>query len=154
MDDLTFYKYAIILILNMHNTLTHMQKILDNFGITVSSICAIHCILLPLLLILSPYIELAFFTSHEFHETLLYFILPTSLLAFILGCRKHNDDIVKLGGICAIFVLLIAISLHDIDEVLSVILTLFASTLLIFTHLRNRDLCSKEHFSCHKDLNS
>jgi hypothetical protein len=134
----------------MHNTLTYMQKILDNFGITVSSICAIHCILLPVLLILSPYIELAFFTSHEFHETLLYFILPTSLMAFILGCRKHNDDIVKLGGICAIFVLLIAISLHDLNEVLSIILTLFASTLLIFTHLRNRSLCLDEHYSCHK----
>ena len=90
-----------------------MQKILDNFGLTVSAVCAIHCILLPVLIILSPYIEMAFFTSHEFHETLMYFILPTSLIAFTLGCRKHNDDIVKLGGICAIFVLLIAIALHE-----------------------------------------
>ncbi len=126
-----------------------MQKILDNFGLTVSAVCAIHCILLPVLLILSPYIELAFFTSHEFHETLMYFILPTSLVAFTLGCRKHNDDIVKLGGICAIFVLLIAISLHEFSEVLSVILTLFASSLLIFTHLRNRTLCSKKEYCCH-----
>ncbi len=126
-----------------------MQKILDNFGLTVSAVCAIHCILLPILIILSPYIELAFFTSHEFHETLMYFILPTSLIAFTLGCRKHNDDIVKLGGICAIFVLLIAISLHEFSEVLSVILTLFASSLLIFTHLRNRNLCEKNEYCCH-----
>ena len=126
-----------------------MQKILDNFGITVSAVCAIHCILLPLLIILSPYIELAFFTSHEFHETLMYFIFPTSLIAFTLGCRKHNDDIVKLGGICAIFVLLIAISLHEFSETLSVVLTLFASSLLIFTHLRNRNLCAKEEYCCH-----
>ena len=126
-----------------------MQKILDNFGITVSAVCAIHCILLPLLIILSPYIELAFFTSHEFHETLMYFIFPTSLIAFTLGCRKHNDDIVKLGGILAIFVLLIAISLHEFSETLSIILTLFASSLLIFTHLRNRALCAKKEYCCH-----
>ncbi len=127
-----------------------MQKILDNFGITVSALCAIHCILLPILIILSPYIELAFITSHEFHETLMYFILPTSVIAFTIGCRKHNDDIVKLGGICAIFVLLIAIALHDFSEILSILLTLFASTLLIFTHLRNRTLCSEEKYSCHE----
>ena len=127
-----------------------MQKILDNFGITVSALCAIHCILFPILIILSPYIELAFITSHEFHETLMYFILPTSVIAFTIGCRKHNDDIVKLGGICAIFVLLIAIALHDFSEILSILLTLFASTLLIFTHLRNRTLCSEEKYSCHE----
>ncbi len=126
-----------------------MQKILDNFGLTISAVCAIHCILLPVLIILSPYIELAFFTSHEFHETLMYFILPTSLIAFTLGCKKHNDDIVKLGGICAIFVLLIAILLHEFSETLSVVLTLFASSLLIFTHLRNRTLCAQKEYCCH-----
>ncbi len=125
-----------------------MQRILDNFGLTISAACAIHCILLPVLVILSPYIELAFFTSHEFHETLMYFILPTSLVAFTMGCKKHNDDIVKLGGICAIFVLLIALSLHEFSETLSIILTLFASSLLIFTHLRNRTLCAEKDHCC------
>ena len=117
-----------------------MQRIFDNFGLTVSAACAIHCILLPVLLILSPYIELTFFTSHEFHETLMYFILPTSLIAFTMGCKRHNDDIVKLGGICGIFILLLAIALHEFSEIVSVIMTLFASSVLIFTHLRNRTL--------------
>ncbi|MBT3697936.1 MAG: MerC domain-containing protein [Gammaproteobacteria bacterium] len=127
-----------------------MQRILDNFGLTISAACAIHCILLPILLILSPYIELTFFTSHGFHESLMYFILPTSVIAFTLGCKRHNDDMVKLGGICGIFVLLIAIALHEFSEPLSIILTLFASSLLIFTHLRNRTLCSNHDYSCHK----
>jgi hypothetical protein len=132
------------------DTFVSMQRILDNFGLTISAACAIHCILLPILLILSPYIELTFITSHGFHESLMYFILPTSLIAFTLGCKRHNDDMVKLGGICGIFVLLIAISLHDFSEALSIILTLFASSLLIFTHLRNRTLCSNHDYSCHK----
>ena len=127
-----------------------MQRILYNFGLTISAACAIHCILLPIMLILSPYIELTFFTSHGFHESLMYFILPTSLIAFTLGCKRHNDDMVKLGGICGIFVLLIAIVLHEFSEPLSIILTLFASSLLIFTHLRNRTLCSNHDYSCHK----
>ena len=132
------------------DTFVSMQRILDNFGLTISAACAIHCILLPILLILSPYIELTFITSHGFHESLMYFILPTSIIAFTLGCKRHNDDMVKLGGICGIFVLLIAIVLHDFSEALSIILTLFASSLLIFTHLRNRTLCSNHDYSCHK----
>ena len=132
------------------DTFVSMQRILDNFGLTISAACAIHCILLPILLILSPYIELTFITSHGFHESLMYFILPTSVIAFTLGCKRHNDDMVKLGGICGIFVLLIAIALHDFSEALSIILTLFASSLLIFTHLRNRTLCSNHDYSCHK----
>ena len=127
-----------------------MQRIFDNFGLTVSAACAIHCILLPVLLILSPYIELTFFTSHEFHETLMYFILPTSLIAFTMGCKRHNDDIVKLGGKCGIFILLLAIALHEYSEIISIIMTLFASSVLIFTHLRNRTLCSHEEYNCHK----
>ena len=124
-----------------------MQKIIDNLGITISAACAIHCVLLPAILIIAPY---SFLASHEFHETLIYFILPCAAIAFTLGCKRHNDDMVKLGGICGIFVLLIAIALHDFSEALSIILTLFASSLLIFTHLRNRTLCSNHDYSCHK----
>ena len=65
-----------------------MQKIIDNIGITISAACAIHCVLLPAILIIAPY---SFFASHEFHETLIYFILPFAAIAFYLGCRKHGD---------------------------------------------------------------
>jgi len=44
----------------------------------------------------------------------------------------------------------IAIALHEFSEIVSVIMTLFASSVLIFTHLRNRTLCSHEDYNCHK----
>mgnify|MGYP006261825417 CR=1 FL=1 len=71
-----------------------MQKIIDNLGITISAVCAIHCIFLPVIFIIAPY---SFLSSHEFHEVLIYFIIPSAFVAFVLGCRKHGDKIVAEG---------------------------------------------------------
>ena len=73
-----------------------MQKIIDNLGITISSVCAIHCLLLPAIFLIAPY---SFLASHEFHEALIYFILALCFgIAFVLGCRRHKDTRVAVMG--------------------------------------------------------
>ena len=79
-----------------------MQKIIDNLGITISSVCAIHCLLLPAIFLIAPY---SFLASHEFHEALIYFILPCALIAFVLGCRRHKDTKVAVMGTLGIILL-------------------------------------------------
>ena len=133
-----------------------MQKIIDNLGITISAVCAIHCIFLPVIFIIAPY---SFLSSHEFHEVLIYFIIPSAFVAFVLGCRKHGDKIVAAMGTIGILLLLTALLLHNTfhadqhsEELLSVITTVCGSVLLIFSHLRNRRLCMQEEYSCHNDI--
>ena len=130
-----------------------MQKIIDNFGITISSVCAIHCVLLPAIFIIAPY---SFLASHEFHEALIYFILPCAAIAFTLGCRKHGDIKVALMGSFGIILLASSILLHEIfhseehsEELTTVLITVAGSIMLILSHLRNRKLCLKEDFACH-----
>ena len=130
-----------------------MQKIIDNLGITISSVCAIHCVLLPAIFIIAPY---SFLASHEFHEALIYFILPCAAVAFTLGCRKHGDIKVALMGSFGIILLASSILLHDIfhsdehsEELMTVLITVAGSIMLILSHLRNRKLCLKEEFACH-----
>ena len=130
-----------------------MQKIIDNLGITVSSVCAIHCVLLPAIFIIAPY---SFLASHEFHEALIYFILPCAAIAFTLGCRKHGDIKVALMGSFGIILLASSILLHEIfhseehsEELTTVLITVAGSIMLILSHLRNRKLCLKEEFACH-----
>jgi uncharacterized membrane protein YeaQ/YmgE (transglycosylase-associated protein family) len=136
----------------IHNTT--MQKIIDNLGITISSLCAIHCVFLPAIFIVAPY---SFLASHEFHEALIYFILPCALVAFVLGCKKHGDIRVVVTGTIGILILGSALLLHDIhhaDEehegLLSIIVTVIGSLVLIMSHLRNRKLCAEHEFECHK----
>ena len=130
-----------------------MQKIIDSLGITISSVCAIHCLLLPAIFIIAPY---SFLASHEFHEALIYFILPCAAIAFTLGCRKHGDIKVALMGSFGIILLASSILLHEIfhseehsEELTTVLITVAGSIMLILSHLRNRKLCLKEDFACH-----
>ncbi len=134
---------------------TEMQKIIDNLGITISAVCAIHCVLLPVIFIIAPY---SFLASHEFHEVLIYFIIPSALVAFVMGCKKHGDKLVAFMGATGILLLILALSMHSIlhaeqhsEESLGIIITISGSILLVFSHLRNRKLCMKEEYSCHEN---
>ena len=131
-----------------------MQKIIDNLGITISSVCAIHCLLLPAIFLIAPY---SFIASHEFHETLIYFILPCALIAFVLGCRKHGDKKVAIMGTIGIVLLASAVILHETfhsdqhsDSLISVLITVMGSVILIFSHIRNRKLCAQHDYECHE----
>ena len=131
-----------------------MQKIIDNLGITISSICAVHCVLLPMIFLIAPY---SFLASHEFHEALIYFILPCAFIAFVLGFRRHKDIKVAAMGTFGIILLGSALLMHDIfhsdqhsEEFMTVLITVLGSILLIFSHLRNRKLCMQEDYSCHE----
>ena len=134
---------------------TGMQKIIDNLGITISAVCAIHCVFLPVIFIIAPY---SFLASHEFHEVLIYFIIPSGLVAFVLGCRKHGDKLVAFMGATGILLLITALIMHSTlhtgqhsEEFLGIVITISGSVLLVFSHLRNRKLCMKEKYSCHSD---
>ena len=134
--------------------LTTMQKIIDNLGITISSICAIHCVLLPAIFIIAPY---SFLASHEFHEALVYFILPCAAIAFILGCRKHGDLRVAIMGTLGVMLLASSLLFHEIfhseehsEELITVLITIAGSVMLILSHLRNRKLCLQEDYACHE----
>jgi len=131
-----------------------MQKIIDNLGITISSVCAIHCVLLPAIFIIAPY---SFLASHEFHEALIYFILPCAAIAFVLGCRKHGDLKVAIMGTLGVMLLASSLLFHEIfhaeehsEELITVLITIAGSIMLILSHIRNRKLCLKEEFACHE----
>ena len=131
-----------------------MQKIIDNLGITISSVCAIHCVLLPAIFIIAPY---SFLASHEFHEALIYFILPCAAIAFVLGCRKHGDLKVAVMGTLGVILLASSLLFHEIfhaeahsEELITVLITIAGSIMLIISHLRNRKLCLQEDYACHE----
>ncbi len=131
-----------------------MQKIIDNLGITISAVCAIHCVLLPAIFIIAPY---SFLASHEFHVALIYFILPCAAIAFTIGCRKHGDRKVAIIGFIGILLLAFSIMFHEFahgeqhsEETITILITIAGSIMLILSHLRNRKLCAKEDYSCHE----
>tara|TARA_B100000941_G_C28376276_1_gene484886 strand:- start:425 stop:748 length:324 start_codon:yes stop_codon:yes gene_type:complete len=107
-----------------------------------------------MIFLIAPY---SFLASHEFHEALIYFILPCAFIAFVLGCRRHKDIKVAAMGTFGIILLGSALLMHDIfhsdqhsEEFTTVLITVLGSILLVFSHLRNRKLCMQEDYSCHE----
>ena len=124
-----------------------MQKSLDVVAISVSGVCAVHCLLTPVALILFPILTGSLFASEEFHRYLLWVIFPTSGFAVVLGCKRHKDLVVLWLGSAGLLVLLLAaIWGHDVfGEWGERLFTLAGGALLIAGHARNYRLCRKNH---------
>lgn len=72
---------------------------LDRLGIAMSMACWVHCLVLPLLVLLSPSLSSILLGDSSFHVVLLFVILPIAVTAFTLGWLKHRSrTVLILGG--------------------------------------------------------
>ena len=118
---------------------------LDNIAIGFSVVCALHCLLLPITVIFLPAISTTFLGSEDFHKTLLYFVVPSSIIALSLGCKMHGKYEVYSYGVIGIGILLFASFFgHDyLGEVGEILFTLMGAGIISFGHYKNQKLCAE-----------
>jgi hypothetical protein len=51
----------------------------------------IHCLLLPVLITLFPIVQGSLLEEESFHALFLLLVVPTSVIALSVGCKKHRD---------------------------------------------------------------
>ena len=126
-----------------------MQRSLDIAAISISGLCAVHCLLTPVALILFPILSGSLIASEDFHRFILWVILPTSGVAMFLGCRRHNNfSILVMGGAGLFLLVLSAFWVHDwVGEWGERLLTLVGGAILAAGHVRNYLLCRDDR--CH-----
>ena len=66
------------------------QTTADKFAIGLSLMCTVHCFATPVILALLPSFAVLQINGEQFHLWVLAAVLPTSLLALSLGCKKHK----------------------------------------------------------------
>lgn len=125
------------------------QEITDKFAISLSLLCAIHCLALPVLLILLPSLTALQLDNEAFHSGMLVVVLPTSFYALTMGCKKHKRYRLLFLGFTGLTLLVLAVLLgEDITgEYGEKILTLFGATLIASGHYWNFRLC-QQHTNC------
>ncbi|MEP1445747.1 MAG: MerC domain-containing protein [Paraglaciecola sp.] len=125
------------------------QTWLDRLSISASTVCAIHCAAMPTILALFPTLSFLPSDDHAFHEALVWLIVPMSLLAVFMGCKKHKDKAVLIGILSGLTLLVsTAFFAHDlVGEVGEKVATVVATFILAIAHWRNYSLCRKR--SCH-----
>ena len=116
---------------------------LDNIAISLSALCAIHCLFVPIMILFFPAFAFSFLAAESFHTFLLFFVIPVSVLAMFLGCNKHKKYHVLFYGIIGLIILLFtALFAHDlVGENGEILLTLTGVSVLSFGHYKNQQLC-------------
>lgn len=125
------------------------QAAIDKTAIVLSIICTIHCLLLPLAMTMLPALGATSLGGASFHRLLLLAILPASMIALTMGCRKHRHlHVVFIGSLGLIILTLTAFFGHELlGEAGEKMATVSGAAIIAFGHLRNHALC--RHFQCH-----
>jgi hypothetical protein len=78
---------------------------LDGAAVTLSGLCLVHCLALPLIVAGLPF--LAQFTDGHLHAQLLVVVLPVSVAALGLGYRRHRSNRIVTGGAVGMLLLVV-----------------------------------------------
>lgn len=108
---------------------------LDGFAIGASSLCALHCLGLPLLLALLPALAARIDPGESFHISMLALAVPTSLFALIRGRRRRGTHRIILG-MCGIALMTIGAFLTSEPRV-EAAWTVTGSVMLAIAHILN-----------------
>ena len=79
--------------------------LLDNVAVALSGLCLLHCLALPVLVAVLPF--LGQFGEGHFHIQMLVVILPVSIIAFALGFRRHRGKSVIAWGAVGMLLLVL-----------------------------------------------
>ena len=117
----------------------------DKFAIGLSLICAVHCLALPLLLIILPSIIALQLDNEVFHTLIIITVLPVSIFALTLGYKQHKSNWLLMLGFTGLLLLVIAVILGEetTGEFGEKLLTVLGASLVAAGHLWNFRLCQQ-----------
>ena len=119
----------------------------DKAAIGLSFACALHCLMVPLLLALFPSATLSSLGDERIHLGLLALIIPVSVFSLTLGCRLHRSLRVVALGVAGVCILVFSAFLaHDIGgDSLETAGTVLGSSIVALSHALNFKLCRSAH---------
>jgi hypothetical protein len=112
------------------------EKWLDNAAIGASALCLVHCLILPVAIMILPFLAAALEHREWLHAALLGFAAPSSLYALLSGVRIHGQSKPLAYGVAGMVFLLLGLWLDD-SAVYEMLATVFGSGLLIAGHIQN-----------------
>lgn len=89
---------------------------LDHLAISMAVVCAIHCLIVPVLIVAVPLIQTTFFVDKDFHLWMLIAVFPTTLASIMMGCKKHRDRWVGIACILGLSLLVIAFTVEQVSQ--------------------------------------
>ncbi len=125
------------------------SQFIDKVAISISSLCVAHCLIFPVMVVLIPSLSVLGLTSESFHFWMIVTVIPSSIYALAIGCKKHAQISIcligALGLSCLIFAFLLGADI--LGERGEKVLTLFGAIHIAMAHIKNFKLC-QQHKNC------
>jgi hypothetical protein len=127
---------------------------MDKAAVGLSLMCVAHCLLTPIAIVMLPALGATFLEDERFHYVILFLVLPTSLLALAIGCRKHRRIEIVLIGLTGLSILfsVVIIGEESLGKFGEKATTVLGTLIIAFAHVRNFMLCRRH--DCHAEENS
>jgi len=115
----------------------------DKLGITLSLVCLVHCLALPLVIALLPLFAAQWLQANGFHMAMAIALLPVALLAVLPGLRMHGRRSVAAAMAAGLSLLSTAAFAGEmlLTQEWVVALTVAGGTILVAAHAVNLALC-------------
>jgi len=122
---------------------------LDTLGMAASTICLIHCMIMPLIMSSLPLLGLKWhcLNTDTAHRILAFFVIAFALSAIVPGYLKHRHSNILASMIAGLSLVLIATFAcgFALPEALEVPLITVGNLILVATHWQNRKLSDCKH---------
>lgn len=113
---------------------------LDRIAILLSGICLAHCLAIPVTLLLLPAVGTLLFGTHEaFHWFLLAVGYPTSIIALLIGYRRHRAPGAIVLGSVGLSLMLLGVT-HWLGDTGEIVATVMGAIVLTVAHIQNMRL--------------
>jgi len=113
---------------------------LDKIGITATTLCALHCILLPILLPILPLMGLSFLADHSWEHIFLLLTAALGTVALFSGFKNYHKQLYPF------YLLYLGVALywikHDFSEDVEVYFIIGGASLIVAAHFINIKLCN------------
>ena len=124
---------------------------IDGLAISLSLLCAIHCLFVPSFIILAPSFLSISFNNEFIHYLILVLAIPISIYALSIGYRAHKNLSMVFIGFMGLSILLFAVLFGNnlFGETGEKGLTLIGSVIVASAHFRNLKVCKELDCDCH-----
>lgn len=127
------------------------SRYLDRIAISLSAICIVHCLAVPLVVAVLPIAVLGFGGESHFHAAILWLVVPVSVVGLIMGYREHHRARIVTAGMLGMAVVAYA-SIYGHGQWLfsmEIIVSLVGSLMLAGAHWANFVVVRKVHVHHH-----
>lgn len=123
------------------NVIVENNSRLNRFGMWLTSVCALHCLLLPVLIPLAPLIASNFVASEWFERGILSFSILIGFAALFIGFHQYHRQLYPIYSL--VLGALIYWNKHMFGEAYEPITIAVGALLIIAAHVANLRLCKK-----------